>query len=416
MPTTVWIALGSNLGDRRERIEQAVAAMPLAGLTVERVSTLRDTDPVGGPAEQGRYLNGVAQVTTSLAPAEVLERLLRIEADLGRVRAEKDGPRTIDLDLLAYGNGICAESHLVVPHPRMQDRLFVLEPLAEIAPSWRHPVFQKTAAELLASVTERNSRLASAIGGRELAGLRAMVAGSTSGIGRAIAFALATAGADVIVHGRRSRDAAEAVAQQCRRHGVRSQVLLADCGDSAACLELVDAAWREWQGLDIWVQCAGADTLTGPAAKLPFEEKLQTLLAVDVRGSILTTRRIGGLMKQRGQGSIIAIGWDQAETGLEGDSGQLFAATKGAVMSYAKSLSLTLAPEVRVNVIAPGWIRTAWGETASAAWQDRVRRDTPLGTWGTPDDVAAAARWLVSPSAKFITGQTIRVNGGVVRG
>jgi NAD(P)-dependent dehydrogenase (short-subunit alcohol dehydrogenase family) len=85
-------------------------------------------------------------------------------------------------------------------------------------------------------------------------------------------------------------------------------------------------------------------------------------------------------------------------------------------MAFAKSLSLSLAPAVRVNVIAPGWIRTAWGETASKVWQERVRRETPLGVWGTPDDVAAAVRWLVSPAAKFITGQTIRVNGGTVRG
>ncbi len=416
MPTTAWIALGSNLGNRRERIEQALGAMSPAGLSVERVSMLRDTDPVGGPAGQGRYLNGVVQVATTLSAAEVLERLLGIEADLGRVRTEKDGPRTIDLDLLAFGDIVCNETNLIVPHPRLQDRLFVLEPLAEIAAEWRHPVFQKTAAELLASLRVRESRLASGSAGRELAGLRSMVTGSTSGIGRSIAIALASAGSDVIVHGRRSRDAAESVAEHCRGLGVRSHILLADCGDPTSCSLLVDAAWREWEGLDIWIHNAGADTLTGPAAKASFDDKLQTLFDVDVRGTMLCTRRIGSLMKQRGQGSIVAIGWDQAETGMAGDSGQLFAATKGAVMAYAKSLSLTLAPEVRVNVIAPGWIRTAWGETASSAWQERVRRETPLGTWGTPDDVAAAARWLVSPAARFITGQAIRVNGGAVRG
>jgi NAD(P)-dependent dehydrogenase (short-subunit alcohol dehydrogenase family) len=70
---------------------------------------------------------------------------------------------------------------------------------------------------------------------------------------------------------------------------------------------------------------------------------------------------------------------------------------------------------VRVNCIAPGWIRTAWGETASAVWQDRVQRETPLGVWGLPEDVAAAACWLTSPAAGFITGQTLRVNGGAVR-
>ena len=84
-------------------------------------------------------------------------------------------------------------------------------------------------------------------------------------------------------------------------------------------------------------------------------------------------------------------------------------------MAFTRSLALDLAPEVRVNCLAPGWIRTAWGEGASERWQERVRRETPLGRWGLPTDVAAAAHWLCSPSAKFITGQTIRINGGAIR-
>ena len=82
---------------------------------------------------------------------------------------------------------------------------------------------------------------------------------------------------------------------------------------------------------------------------------------------------------------------------------------------FTRSLALSLAPEVRVNCLAPGWIRTAWGETASPVWQERVREETPLGVWGLADDVAAAAVWLAGPSARFITGQTVRVNGGAVR-
>jgi NAD(P)-dependent dehydrogenase (short-subunit alcohol dehydrogenase family) len=100
---------------------------------------------------------------------------------------------------------------------------------------------------------------------------------------------------------------------------------------------------------------------------------------------------------------------------MEGDSGQLFGATKGAVMAFTKSLALSLAPAVRVNCLAPGWIKTAWGAGASDVWQQRVLRETPVGRWGVPDDVAAAARWLASPAAAFVTGQVIRVNGGAVR-
>ena len=160
---------------------------------------------------------------------------------------------------------------------------------------------------------------------------------------------------------------------------------------------------------------AGADTLTGEAGKWSFEKKLDELIAVDLKSTMRLSRAVGAKMKARGRGVILTVGWDQAETGMEGDSGQLFAAVKGAVTCFTRSLALSLAPEVRVNCLAPGWVRTAWGETASADWQDRVRRETPLGVWGLPEDVAAAACWLASPAAAFITGQTVRVNGGAVR-
>jgi NAD(P)-dependent dehydrogenase (short-subunit alcohol dehydrogenase family) len=169
-------------------------------------------------------------------------------------------------------------------------------------------------------------------------------------------------------------------------------------------------------GLDVLVCNAGADTLTGPAGKQPFDDKLDALLSVDVKSTIRLARNLGFRMKSRGRGAIITMGWDQAEMGMAGDSGQLFAAAKGAVMCFTRSLALELAPEVRVNCIAPGWIRTAWGETAGPAWQERVRLETPLGVWGLPEDVAAAAVWLASPAAGFVTGQTILVNGGAVRG
>ena len=120
-------------------------------------------------------------------------------------------------------------------------------------------------------------------------------------------------------------------------------------------------------------------------------------------------------MVSQGSGSIVTMGWDQAETGMEGDSGELFAATKGAILAFTRSLALSLAPKVRVNALAPGWIKTAWGQHASQAWQDRVIEETPLARWGTPEDVAAAACFLVSDAAAFLTGQVIRVNGGAVR-
>jgi 3-oxoacyl-[acyl-carrier protein] reductase len=248
-----------------------------------------------------------------------------------------------------------------------------------------------------------------------LAGLRTAVLGSTSGIGRATALALAEAGADVIVHGRSRSGKAEEVARAIRGLGRRCEILPDDLSDRRAGDRLVAAAWSTWGGLDAWLHIAGADTLTGPGARKSFDEKLDTLLAVDVVATMRLCRAVGRRMKEQGHGAIVTMGWDQAETGMEGDSGELFAATKGAVLAFTKSLALSLAPEVRVNAVAPGWIRTAWGEAASETWQERVMRETPAKRWGTPEDVARVARFLVGPESEFLTGQVVRVNGGAVR-
>jgi 3-oxoacyl-[acyl-carrier protein] reductase len=417
---TAYLALGSNLGERRGQLERALQLLRDGGVTVERVSAYHETEPVGGPAGQGRYLNAAAAVSTALPPRDLLRRLLEVEAQLGRVRSEKNAPRTLDLDLLLYGDLVLEEREreppLIVPHPRLQDRGFVLAPLAEIAGDVAHPVFRRTIAELRDDLESRLEREARRGPGRELAGVRALVTGSTSGIGRAIALELASAGADLLIHGRRSRQRGEEVAAACSAAHVRTGVLLADLADDGACQRLLDDAWRHWNGLDLLVSNAGADTLTGEAARWPFERKLAELWAVDVRATILLARAVGRRMQDRGSGVILTMGWDQSAAGMEGDSGQLFGTTKGAVMAFTTSLAKTLAPEVRVNCLAPGWIKTAWGEHASEAWQERVRRETPLGRWGTPEDVAKAARWLASPAAAFITGQVMRINGGAVRG
>lgn len=417
---TAYIALGSNLGDRAANLLSAVRQLNATpGIQVRRLSTFHDTAPIGGPSDQPRYLNAAAELDTELTPDNLLRALLDIESDHGRTRGVKDAPRTLDLDLLLYNDLVRLAPDPVVPHPRMDSRTFVLNPLVEIAADVVHPTIGVSIRELhdrlrsspADSLPQPKPLLHSATD-RPLLGQIALVTGSTGGIGRAIAIAFANAGANVIVHGRRPGDDVVAEIEAC---GVRGHALRADLRDLGARTTLREAAWRVWDGLDIAVLNAGADVLTGDAAKWPFERKLAELLAVDVGATIDLGRSFGERMLERGYGTILTVGWDQAETGMEGDSGQLFAAAKAAVMAFSRSLALSLAPAVRVNCLALGWIRTAWGESASATWQDRVKRETPLGRWGTPEDVAAAAVWLVSPAAAFVTGQTIRVNGGAVR-
>ena len=238
-----------------------------------------------------------------------------------------------------------------------------------------------------------------------------MVTGSSSGIGRAIALELARAGADVLVHARKNRPGAEAVAAEIRALGREVHLLAADFRELDEQDRFVDEAW-EWRPIDVWINNAGADVLTGQAANWSFEEKLDALWKVDVEATLRLARAVGRRMKERGRGVILNMGWDQAATGMGGDSGELFGATKGAVMAATLGLAQSLAPEVRVNCLAPGWIQTDWGATASTYWDERAQRDSLLRRWGKPEDVAAAARFLASPMAEFVNGQFLSIDGG----
>jgi len=146
------IGLGSNLGDREASLRSALEALgKTKGIRVVRVSAFRETAPVGGPP-QPPYLNAAAEIETNLPPREILEKLLAIEKNLGRVRAERWGPRVIDLDLLLCEDAVINEPGLIVPHPRMHERRFVLEPLAEIAPDAVHPVLKRSVADMFSDM------------------------------------------------------------------------------------------------------------------------------------------------------------------------------------------------------------------------------------------------------------------------
>lgn len=242
----------------------------------------------------------------------------------------------------------------------------------------------------------------------------AVVTGASSGIGRAIALALADAGADVLVHARHSAQKARQVADEIVDKGRSAQVVLLDLAAQDAHRALVTAAYAWRPQVDIWINNAGVDLLTGDAATWSFDQKLEHAWRIDVLATIHLSRLVGAKMQAHGGGVILNMGWDQADHGMAGDSGEMFAATKGAIMSFSKSLAMSLAPSVRVNCLAPGWIKTSWGETASEFWQKRAAREAQLGRWGTPEDVARVALFAVSPASGFVTGQTFAVDGGLL--
>lgn len=150
-----YVALGSNLGDRAGNLLLAVRGMMEAALCVTRLSSIYETEPVS-EVEQPPFLNMVAEIGTPLpAPEQVMARLLRVEFLLGRIRDVKDGPRTIDLDLLMYGELESNTEFLTLPHPRLHQRRFVLEPLIEIAPHLMHPTLKCKCEELLEKVDDK---------------------------------------------------------------------------------------------------------------------------------------------------------------------------------------------------------------------------------------------------------------------
>ena len=151
MKRTAYLSLGSNLGDREGNLREAIAHLSELG-SVTSVSALYETEPVEVASQQPWFLNCAVALESELAPLEFLKRMLAIEQSMGRKRTEPKGPRTIDMDIIFFGNEVLDTKELSVPHPAMQHRRFVLAPLAEIAPEAMHPVFRRTVRELLNSL------------------------------------------------------------------------------------------------------------------------------------------------------------------------------------------------------------------------------------------------------------------------
>ena len=229
-------------------------------------------------------------------------------------------------------------------------------------------------------------------GFQALSGRTVLVTGASSGIGRAIALAAARAGADLALTFRTNEPGIREVEDQIRGLGRRAAVFRLDLTDHDSVYALGPAARDALGRLDAWINNAGADVLTGAGASLSRAEKLDLLLAVDLRGTMFASWHAAEVLGAQDEGGVIInMSWDHVLTGMAGTNPQLFAAVKGGVLAFSKALARSVAPRVRVNVLAPGWIETSFGAGMGTERRQAIAEATPLKRWGTPDDVAAAA-------------------------
>jgi len=247
-----------------------------------------------------------------------------------------------------------------------------------------------------------------------LAGQSAVVTGASSGIGRAVALAFAREGAHVLLTYRRNAQGAQQAADEIRGAGGQASVIEVDLSRAAEADRLVVEAFARLTRVDIWVNNAGADILTGEGASMTDVEKLDAALGVDLRGTILCSWPVAIRLRAQGRGVILNVSWDHVLTGAPGREAEIYAAAKGGILAFSKCLARGFAPEVRVNVLAPGWIATAFAAGLPDEERDRIAEATPLRRFGTPEDVAQAALFLASEESGFLTGATLLVNGGTV--
>ena len=242
-----------------------------------------------------------------------------------------------------------------------------------------------------------------------------VITGASSGIGRAIALAYAREGARVVVNYYKSTDRAQEVVSEIKGFSGQAVAIQADIAEPDAVSRLLNTITSEFGRIDIWVNNAGADILTGAGARLADREKLAELIHVDLKGTIQCCWAVADVMQQQGSGVIINMSWDQAVHGYQGTNPQMFSAVKAGIQAFSKSLAKTIAPAVRVNVLAPGWIATSFArDVMEEEYYSERTAEIPMKRFGVPEDVAAAAVFLASEDSAYITGTVLNIGGGVV--
>ena len=243
----------------------------------------------------------------------------------------------------------------------------------------------------------------------------AMVTGASTGIGRATAIQLAKLGAEVVVHGRSESPNLLGTIEAIRGLEINAKAVVGDFAQADfSHSEFVDEAVEAFGDIHHWINNAGGDVLTGERAEWNDLKKMDYLWRTDVLATLELSRAFARHCVQRSSGSesrsITNIGWDQALQGMAGKAGEMFATTKGAIVAMSRSLAQSWAPNVRVNCVAPGWIKTDWGENTSEYWDQRARNESLMKRWGAVSDVADAIGFLTAHP--FMAGVVLPVNGG----
>ena len=243
----------------------------------------------------------------------------------------------------------------------------------------------------------------------------AVITGASSGIGAGIADLFSSEGADIVVNYLTSKQNAEIVVEKNKSQGRRVIAVQADMSDKNAINHLIQNTIEEFGRIDIWVNNAGADILTGKGENATTYEKLEQLIQTDLKGTIDACWSVSETMKDQGHGVIVNMGWDLSIHGFSGINPQIFAATKSAILGFTRAFAKTVGPEIRVNMVAPGWIITAFAEEnmEKPFYQDRLK-EIPLGRFGIPRDIAEAVVFLASDESSYLAGESININGGLI--
>ncbi len=238
------------------------------------------------------------------------------------------------------------------------------------------------------------------------------ITGAGRSIGRTLALGFAAQGATVLVHYSHSGQGAEEVVRQIENGGGHAFSVQADLQQPAEVTRLIQDAHARLGLIDVWINNAGASANSEETKGMSEVEIFERIMHVDVMGTWRCCREVEPYM--RSGGCILTTGWDRALDGAPGLPNQMYAMSKGAIMSLTRCLAAEFAPRVRVNCIAPGRIENEWAQTLPPTTRAQAAQTIPMKRWGLPEDILNTALFLASPSAGFITGQVILVNGGEI--